>query len=363
MVLCLNKETVYFSENCPQQEYLDSVIRDAYIKKENMVLDDGKTRIYTLDIENGAYIGVIAFLLYSGNLNDNDERLLKKIAQYTAENIYYSSVRLEKINADIELVEDEKRRAEREANMVHVQNLVIDNTLSTIKHETMYYPNRIRQIIVSMKQNDNWQNTEEALENVNMMQELTSYYKEVFTILADCAAKQIVKPMFKRKNIQVNDILTATEKAVARYTRKYKTDIEIHIPQSNSKLSQESYVVADLTMINYLLDNIVEALIMQNNKGDLTVNFEKSEDFIMFAFAFDNINKSDEELKQLFYPEALTYDPLSDTLNGAQWLIAKQIIREHDEHVRRGCRIFASQASPDGTGIKLSFSIPAQKKE
>ena len=102
---------------------------------------------------------------------------------------------------------------------------------------------------------------------------------------------------------------------------------------------------------------------MQNNKGDLTVNFEKSEDFIMFAFAFDNINKSDEELKQLFYPEALTYDPLSDTLNGAQWLIAKQIIREHDEHVRRGCRIFASQASPDGTGIKLSFSIPAQKKE
>ncbi len=363
VVLCLNKETVYFSENCPQQEYLDSVIRDAYIKKENMVLDDGKTRIYTLDIENGAYIGVIAFLLYSGNLNDNDERLLKKIAQYTAENIYYSSVRLEKINADIELVEDEKRRAEREANMVHVQNLVIDNTLSTIKHETMYYPNRIRQIIVSMKQNDNWQNTEEALENVNMMQELTSYYKEVFTILADCAAKQIVKPMFKRKNIQVNDILTATEKAVARYTRKYKTDIEIHIPQSNSKLSQESYVVADLTMINYLLDNIVEALIMQNNKGDLTVNFEKSEDFIMFAFAFDNINKSDEELKQLFYPEALTYDPLSDTLNGAQWLIAKQIIREHDEHVRRGCRIFASQASPDGTGIKLSFSIPAQKKE
>ena len=362
VVLCLSKDTVFFSENCPQQEYLDSVIRDAYIKKENMILDEGKTRIYTLDINNGAFIGVIAFLLYSGNLNENDEQLLKKIAQYTAENIYYSSVRMEKINADIEIIEDEKRRAEREANMVHVQNLVIDNTLSTIKHETMYYPNRIRQIVDGMKQNDGWLNAEETQENVNMMQELTSYYKEVFTILADCAAKQIVKPMFKRKNIPVNDILTATEKAVERYSRKYKTDIEIHIPQCNAKTSMENFVIADLTMVNYLLDNIVEALIMQKNNGTLNVNFEKSADFIMFAFSFDNINWSEEELKQLFYPEALAYDPVNDRLNGAQWLIAKQIIREHDEHVRRGCRIFARHANADGSGIKLSFTIPALKK-
>lgn len=359
VVLCLNKDTVYFSENCPQQEYMQSVIRDALQKKEDMVLDNGKTRVYTLDTQAGNCIGVIAFLLYDGNLKENDERVLRDIARYTAENIYYSSVRMERLNETIELIEDEKRRAEREANMVHVQNLVIDNTLSTIKHETMYYPNRIRQIVTNMRGGDGFELSAEVMENASDMEELTTYYKEVFTILADCAAKQINRPMFKRRNIPVADLLSYAAKVVGKFSKKFSADICFMPPDIPG--AEALQVVADQTMIEYLIDNLVEALVTQKNQGTLALDFEKSEDFIMFAFSFDKLSKSDSELKTMFYPESLSYDPQQDRLNGAQMLIAKQIIREHDEHVRRGCRIFATHANPDGTGLRLSFSIPAAR--
>lgn len=50
--------------------------------------------------------------------------------------------RMQKTN--LEMAEDELRRAELEDSNLHVSNAVLDNCLSTLKHETMYYPSRIR---------------------------------------------------------------------------------------------------------------------------------------------------------------------------------------------------------------------------
>ena len=91
---------------------------------------------------------------------------------------------------DIESAQDDARRAIREENQLHVQNLVLDNCLSTIKHETIYYPNRIKQIIDRL-------NTRQAGENeavqVETIGELISYYKDIFTLLSSCAARQLEK--------------------------------------------------------------------------------------------------------------------------------------------------------------------------
>ena len=66
----------------------------------------------------------------------------------------------------------------------------------------------------------------------------------------------------------------------------------------------------------------------------------------------------------MFYPENLQYDAHEDKLTGAQMLVAKQIVREHDEHVRRGCRIYAEPADAEtGKGIAICFTIPAQRGE
>ena len=70
------------------------------------------------------------------------------------------------------------------------------NCLSTIKHETIYYPNRIKQIIDRL-------NTRQAGENeavqVETIGELISYYKDIFTLLSSCAARQLEENYFPQR--------------------------------------------------------------------------------------------------------------------------------------------------------------------
>lgn len=81
--------------------------------------------------------------------------------------------------ADNQLVEDEIHRVKYENGKLHVSNLILDNCLSTLKHETMYYPSRIRQLI------------EEHPSDVNSLQELVDYYKSLYAMLSAQAMEQI----------------------------------------------------------------------------------------------------------------------------------------------------------------------------
>ena len=70
---------------------------------------------------------------------------------------------------------------------------------------------------------------------------------------------------------------------------------------------------------------------------------------------------SASSLNALFYPDK---DRMQETpdgqLQGTEYLICRQIIREHDAYAgRRGCRINA-EAVPDG-GFSVWFTIPLRK--
>ena len=99
----------------------------------------------------------------------------------------YERHRRERIQlANIEYAEDELHRAELEDNKLHVVNSVLDNCLSTLKHETMYYPARIRQLADSG--------------DLASLAEVTRYYRELYGILCEQAMRQIeqVKPHVHR---------------------------------------------------------------------------------------------------------------------------------------------------------------------
>ena len=81
--------------------------------------------------------------------------------------------------ADNQLVEDEIHCVRYENDKLHVSNLVLDNCLSTLKHETMYYPSRIRQLI------------EDNPSDVKSLQELVDYYKSLYTMLSAQAMEQV----------------------------------------------------------------------------------------------------------------------------------------------------------------------------
>ncbi len=78
---------------------------------------------------------------------------------------------------NIELATDELRRAELENANLHVANAVLDNCLSTLKHETMYYPSRIRQLV------DNG--------DTHSLAEVTAYYRDLYGILIRQATGQV----------------------------------------------------------------------------------------------------------------------------------------------------------------------------
>ena len=81
------------------------------------------------------------------------------------------------LQANFEMADDELRRAELENNNLHVSNAVLDNCLSTLKHETMYYPSRIQQLL---DQGD-----------MTSVSEVVSYYRELYGLLSQQAMHQV----------------------------------------------------------------------------------------------------------------------------------------------------------------------------
>lgn len=79
----------------------------------------------------------------------------------------------------IELAEDELSRLKYEIDNLHINNNVLDNCFSTLKHETMYYPSRIRQLVME----DN--------PDTESLYELTTYYKSLFMLLSLQAQRQV----------------------------------------------------------------------------------------------------------------------------------------------------------------------------
>lgn len=79
----------------------------------------------------------------------------------------------------LELLEDELHRSEYENAQLHISNSVLDNCLSTLKHETMYYPSRIRQLI----------DTNPG--DIESLHELVDYYKALYTMLSGQAMQQV----------------------------------------------------------------------------------------------------------------------------------------------------------------------------
>ena len=93
---------------------------------------------------------------------------------------------------DLEMLDDELRQTELELGRLHVSNAVLDNCLSTLKHETMYYPSRIRQLIVQ--------------DDLASAAEVVSYYRELYNLLSQQAMSQVERVKLHLKHLD-HDIL------------------------------------------------------------------------------------------------------------------------------------------------------------
>ncbi len=159
----------------------------------------------------------------------------------------YNRFRKERMQrTNIEMADDELRRAELEDGNLHIANAVLDNCLSTLKHETMYYPSRIRLLADS--------------DDIQSMLEVASYYRELYGLLSEQAIRQVerVKLHLHRLNLYGQDVL------------------------------------GDEQMLHYLFELL---------KGDVTVEV-KDQQYLLYTIRRDDLHLTKQEAEHLFVPQA-----------------------------------------------------------
>lgn len=181
--------------------------------------------------------------------------------------------------ADNQLLEDELRRVRFENDRLHVSNSVLDNCLSTLKHETMYYPSRIRQLI------------EASPDDVASLKELVDYYKSIYLMLSAQAMEQV------ETNLKCDAAL--------------KDDLFRLIPETVKDLAKAHGIV--ITQVKPEIKSVHTA-------------------YATCQFVFSGLRYDDSWHHLLFTP--LTVD--------MRFLVCRQIVREMGETTNlRGCGIQA----------------------
>ena len=252
--------------------------------------------------------------------------------------IYTFMGRVDKAYRNIESVEDDERRARHEVNRLHVQNMVLDNCLSALKHETVYYPNRIKQLVHRLDSSD----------QRRQMHELISYYRVTFATLAGCASRQLEEVTFRRTAIGADVLL----RHAADYCAKRSASAP-HVEVC------EAMVLCDETLADFLLEQLLDAALALSATDALSLTATKDGDFVRFALTHRTQALSPEALRTLFYPSLSRTHHADGRLQGTEYIVCRQIIREHDAHFNHiGCRI---NAEPTTDGYTVWFTLPCQK--
>ena len=235
------------------------------------------------------------------------QQVVNQILQTLQESVDVSQAQ----HTNIELAEDELHRAQYEDDKLHISNSVLDNCLSTLKHETMYYPSRIRVLIDGHDI------------NLAAIDELAKYYKELYSLLSTQAMLQVDTIKFRMQVLEARSVLPP------------KTEVE----------GPSLYVLGDYDLLRYMFD------ILRQQMGGKHLHVEISEkdhDYVVYTVLLPMINLGEQQCQQLFLP----------SMSNLPYLLCRQIVREHGQQTaRRGCGITAEKCDEGGIKLKVTLSL------
>lgn len=227
--------------------------------------------------------------------------------------------------------EDDLARMDFEQNRLHVQNQILDNCLSTIKHESMFYPSRIRILAEKMQDSD-----------IGQLSELVQYYRHVYTLLCRQADEQVSQPGFKRQHVAAEQTLRRAYENIRRMVNR-QPDLGAQIEACDISVVSPSSVIADEILLDMLMESLAAG--MMHEGAQLSLSASEDGDFVRFTLRDSVTQLTDEQLSNLFFPEA----------GHIPFLVAKQILREHDTYCNHpGCRLVAQAA---GSGYEIYFTL------
>jgi len=326
----------------PVDERLDDRVSACMVQGQEQSSADGLCRalplVLTLDGDE-RLIGVLGVRLE--HEPDQTWQVIKgMIAGYMATALYSCVIRFESGFRDIEQIKEESDRIRYEENRLHVSNLILDNCLSTLKHETVWYPNRIVQMVTDIEGTAAGERTAAQVQD---MQELVDFYREIFGILSQYALSQISGQLMHR------DVFAARELADHAEQFVRKTGGKAGYGGKLSVECEDVTVSADRVMIEYLLDSLLSR--GMTDGGDMRLEMTANGGFVRFALH-----------RECTVPDAVALDGLFTPLmnkDDMSYVICRQIIREHDEAFGHpGCRI---NAETEQGGMVIWFTVPSAR--
>ena len=342
LIIALNNEgRIRFSthSDSDSDELLTDRVRMCLESSSELITSDGQRRVLPLSVtlDDGEHaVGAIGFQLE--HEPDESWNIVKgMVVSYLATALYSCVVRFESGFRDIEQIEEESQRIHFEENRLHVSNLILDNCLSTLKHETVWYPNRIVQMVEGIESTPV---TKRTAIQVSDMEELVDYYREIFGILSQYALSQTTSQLVHRDVFAVRDIMDKVRTYINKAQSRNGYSGQISIEAGDEK------VVADSVLIEYLVENLVD--IGMADGGDMLIRSVCDGKFVRLELHRKCTVPDPEVLDGLF-------TPLMNKENMA-YVLCRQIIREHDEAFGHpGCRI---NAESETDGISIWFTIP-----
>lgn len=267
---------VIYSRSC-----VDKVKRINGILLSNIGLDEKKKLISQLDSER-----------YPLELRSVVDKIRQTLQCFIDES--------ERKKVEIELAKDDLKRIDFENDKIYISNNILDNCLSTLKHETMYYPSRIQVL------------TEERDANPDAIRELLLYYKELYTILS-------TQTMLQIRNVQ---------NVCQRISLDKYADTDLKIK-------------GDIILFEYMLE------ILRKQSGqkrlDITASV-KSEKYVVLEIYMPGNDITEEKCKGLFTP----------SVDNIPFLICRQIVRNNSEATNlSGCGIVAETCAEGGMVLRI----------
>ena len=246
---------------------------------------------------------------------------LRQSVQQLREQFSSRLSQLQETEVAIQEAEEKEQRMSFEHDRLYVMNQILDNSLSTIKHETMYFPSRIKQMTDEMGEKGI-----DAEMNHNLL-DLVTYYRHIYMLLYEQAKGQIDQSLLRLQTVAVSDLFA--------YAQSHGVECQ----------PTDAWVKGDETLLLLLLDQML-AVVSAN--ATLCVEQRDSMHYIICNVAGQQMTR--EQLSNLFSPQT----------ERLEYLVMRQIVREHDAACGHpGLRLEAENTEQ---GYRIFFSLLSSQK-
>lgn len=246
---------------------------------------------------------------------------LRKPVQELQQRLSAALAKIRETEACIEDTGDKVQRLRFEHDRLYVMNQILAGSLSTIKHETMYFPPRIKQMIDEMQQKGF-----DAETHRNLL-DLVTYYRHIYMLLYEQAQRQTDQSPLRLQTVRVSDLFA--------YAREQGVECQ----------PTDALVQGDEMLLRLLLDQLIAVM-----SADFTLEVDRHDGMVYIIYNVKGRSFTPQQLQELFSPQT----------ERLEFLVMRQIVREHDAACGHlGLRLVAEDTAE---GCRIVFSLLEAKQ-